>query len=169
MVGTVWSKSQWTDRRLIGSSLICYKKIDSRSSNITSLTLGFVAYISYTVHLKLEQKALVGIWKPFLKLRSRFYMTPQQEGKITFQLQENTVVADRLIEIWDSIKIVRYWEKLPKSKQPASKSFLKVQEAVNARLLLLNSNFSVLLAVSSSHFWQNTKPAGQCFLTCMTT
>ena len=59
-------------------------------------------------------------------------MIPQQEGKITFQLQEDAVVVDRLIEIWDSIiKIVRYWEKVPKSKQPASKSFLKVQEAVN--------------------------------------
>ena len=45
---------------------------------------------------------------------------------------EDTVVADRLIEIWGSIiKNVRHWEKLPKSTQPASKSFLKVQEAVN--------------------------------------
>ena len=34
---------------------------------------------------------------------------------------ENTVVADILIEIWDSIaKIVRYWERLPKSKQSSS-------------------------------------------------
>ena len=62
----------------------------------------------------------------------------------------DTVVADQLIEIWDSIiKIVRYWEKLPKSKQPASKSFLNVQEAVMTSLLLLNYTFSVLLVVSS--------------------
>ena len=48
------------------------------------------------------------------------------------QWVKDTVVVDRLIKIWDSIiKIVRYWEKLPKSKQPASKSFLKVQEAVS--------------------------------------
>ena len=34
---------------------------------------------------------------------------------------ENAVVADILIEIWDSIaKIVRYWERLPKSKQSSS-------------------------------------------------
>ena len=34
---------------------------------------------------------------------------------------ENTVVADILIEIWESIaKIVRYWGRLPKSKQPSS-------------------------------------------------
>ena len=45
---------------------------------------------------------------------------------------EDVVVADQLIEIWDGIiKVVRYWEKLPKNKQPASKSFLKVQEDVN--------------------------------------
>ena len=37
---------------------------------------------------------------------------------------EDTIVADWLIEIWDSIiKTVRHWEKLPKSKQPSSKSF----------------------------------------------
>ena len=44
--------------RLIGSSLIYYKKIESRRSNITSLTLGLVAYISYMVDLKLEQEDL---------------------------------------------------------------------------------------------------------------
>ena len=46
--------------RLTGSSLICYKKVESRRSNITSLTLGLVVFISYTVHLKLKQKVLVG-------------------------------------------------------------------------------------------------------------
>ena len=46
--------------RLTGSSLICYEKIESRRSNITSLTLGLIVYISYTVHLKLKQKVLVG-------------------------------------------------------------------------------------------------------------
>ena len=63
---------------------------------------------------------------------------------------EDRVVADWLIEIWDSIvKIVRYWEKLPESKQPASKNFLKVQEAVNDKFAvasrlppLKNHNFS---------------------------
>ena len=48
------------------------------------------------------------------------------------QCVEDSVVTDQLIEILDSIiKIVRYWGKLPKNEQPASKSFLKVQEAVN--------------------------------------
>ena len=55
---------------------------------------------------------------------------------------EDTVVADRLIEIWDStIKIVRYWEKLPKSKQSTSKSFLKVQEAVNDKFAVAKFQF----------------------------
>ena len=55
---------------------------------------------------------------------------------------EDTVVANRLIEIWDSIiKIVRYWKKLPKSKQPASKNFLKVQEAVNDKFAVSKFQF----------------------------
>ena len=42
---------------------------------------------------------------------------------------EDKPVADQLIEIWDNIvNIVRYWEKLPKSKQPSSKSFLEVSK-----------------------------------------
>ena len=33
---------------------------------------------------------------------------------------EERIVVDRLVQIWDSIiKIVCYWEKLPKSKQPS--------------------------------------------------
>ena len=55
---------------------------------------------------------------------------------------EDTVVADGLIEIWESrTKIVRYWERLPKSKQPSSKSFFKVQEAVNDKFIIAKFNF----------------------------
>ena len=55
---------------------------------------------------------------------------------------EDTVVADRLIEIRHSIiKIVRHWEKLAKSKQPASKSFLKIQEAVNDKFAVAKFRF----------------------------
>ena len=44
---------------------------------------------------------------------------------------EDSVVADRLIKIWENIiKVVKYFEKFPKSKQPSSKSFLYVQKAV---------------------------------------
>ena len=55
---------------------------------------------------------------------------------------ENTVVVVRLIEIWESItKIVRYWERLPKSKQPSSKNVFKVQEAVNDKFILAKFHF----------------------------
>ena len=55
---------------------------------------------------------------------------------------EDTVAADRVIGTWDSIiKIVRYWEKLPKSKQSTSKSFLKVQEAVNDKFAVAKFQF----------------------------
>ena len=44
---------------------------------------------------------------------------------------ENKRVCDRLIEIWDNIiKIVGFWSKLPKSKQPSSKSYVSVKENV---------------------------------------
>lgn len=37
---------------------------------------------------------------------------------------ENKVLSDNLIELWPSLKkIVWYWNKLPKSKQPKSKSY----------------------------------------------
>ena len=55
---------------------------------------------------------------------------------------EDIVVADRLIEIWESItKIVRYWDRLPKSKQLSLKSFFKVQEAVNDKFILAKFHF----------------------------
>ena len=81
------------------------------------------------VHLKLDQKALVGILKGvFMILHDTL-----ARREDTFKLQEKKdflcsfVQHDgwriqllqiiQLIEIWDSIiKIVRYWEKLPKSK-----------------------------------------------------
>ena len=45
---------------------------------------------------------------------------------------EDKIVADRLLDIWENIvKLVRYYEKLPKSKQPFSKSFVNVQKACN--------------------------------------
>ena len=43
---------------------------------------------------------------------------------------EDTVFAGRLIEIWESItKSVSYWERLLKSKQPSSKSFLDPRQS----------------------------------------
>ena len=47
------------------------------------------------------------------------------------RLIEDSVVADRLIKIWENIiKVVKYFEKFPKSKQPSPKRFLNVQKVV---------------------------------------
>ena len=50
---------------------------------------------------------------------------------------EDSDVAKRLISIWENIvKIIRFYEKMLKSKQPSSKSFLNVQQAVNDKLIV---------------------------------
>ena len=55
---------------------------------------------------------------------------------------EDDKVADRLLHIWPNmVKIVRFWEKLPKSKQPSSKSFLNVQTASNDVLTPVKLSF----------------------------
>ena len=55
---------------------------------------------------------------------------------------ESKSVADRAIEIWPNIcKLVEFWEKLPSSKRPKSKSFLNVQKAVKHKLTLLKLEF----------------------------
>ena len=55
---------------------------------------------------------------------------------------EDRKVADRLIDIWDNItKIVNWWKKLPKSKQPTCKSFSNVQAAVNDPLTVAEFQF----------------------------
>ena len=60
---------------------------------------------------------------------------------------ESKSVADHAIEIWPNIwKLVEFWEKLPPSKRPKSKSFFNVQEAVNDSLKLLKLNFFSFIA-----------------------
>ena len=54
---------------------------------------------------------------------------------------EDTVVADQLIEIWDSIiKIVRYWENYQKVSNQPPKAFLRSERLSMISLLLLNSH-----------------------------
>ena len=44
---------------------------------------------------------------------------------------ENKVVADRLLEIWTNMRsIIKFWNKLPKYKQPSCQSFDNVKKAV---------------------------------------
>ena len=55
---------------------------------------------------------------------------------------ENPEVADRLVKTWGNMtKIVRFWEKLPKSNQPLCKSVLSVQSAVNDKLAAAKLQF----------------------------
>ena len=55
---------------------------------------------------------------------------------------EDRPVADRLLEIWPEIvKVVNYWNSLPKSKQLKCKTFITVVNAVNDLLTPLKLSF----------------------------
>ena len=57
---------------------------------------------------------------------------PFLEICLSYRWVEKKQFADRLLPIWPNIKkIVKFWERLPKSKKPASKSCLNVVDAVN--------------------------------------
>ena len=80
---------------------------------------------------------------------------------------EDTVVADRLIEIWENItEIARYWKRLPKSNQLSSKSFFKVGKAVNDKFILAKFHFFSFLEVFLNHFLQSSKSDGQWYHLC---
>ena len=52
-----------------------------------------------------------------------------------FRWVEDKPVAERLVDLWPNVaKIVRYWESLPKSKRPSSKSYSNVLSAVTDNL-----------------------------------
>jgi len=75
---------------------------------------------------------------------------------------ESKPVADRAINIWPSIcKLVEFWEKLPPSKRPKSKSFLNVQKAVKDKLTLLKLEvFSYVASLLEPYLlaYQTDKP-----------
>ena len=55
---------------------------------------------------------------------------------------EDQQVGSRLKEVWLNItKIVGYWEKLPASKRPSSKSYLAVKKGVEDELLVARLSF----------------------------
>ena len=65
-------------------------------------------------------------------LSSNYFQNLTGLFSFSYRWVENKVVADRLIELWPSIeKIVRYWNKLSKSKQPRSKSYENVLQPVD--------------------------------------
>ena len=60
---------------------------------------------------------------------------------------EDKKVADRLLEIWPSIlKIGAFWEKLPKSRRPSSKSYLNLDAAVKDPFTPAKLNFFSFIA-----------------------
>ena len=59
-----------------------------------------------------------------------------------FRWVENKKVSDRLIEVWDNVKkMVAFWEGLPESKRPSSKSYLAVKDSVGNPLFLAKLQF----------------------------
>ena len=58
------------------------------------------------------------------------------------RLVENKKVPERLLEIWPHIsKVVPFWSRLPKSKQPKLRSFESVKEAVEHELATVKLSF----------------------------
>ena len=79
-----------------------------------------------------------------------------------FSWVENKEVADRMIEILDNlVKLLEFWERLPKSKRPKSKSYEKVKCALVDPLLIVKHNFFSYVAGMVEPFlkkFQTDKP-----------
>ena len=55
---------------------------------------------------------------------------------------ENKKACDRLIELWPNIEaMIKFWNKLPKSKQPSSKSYMEVKDRVDDKLITAKLSF----------------------------
>ena len=54
----------------------------------------------------------------------------------------NKIVSDRMIELLDDVKkIVPFWEKLPKSKCPNSKSYINEETSLDDPLVIAKLHF----------------------------
>ena len=72
--------------------------------------------------------------------------------------------AQHAIQIWDHVgKIVKYWSKLPKSKQPSTYCFSTIKDAVDDNRQWQNFISLFLLRLSCVHFWNHTKQTLQWF------
>ena len=77
---------------------------------------------------------------------------------------EDVPVAQRAIHIWDHVgKIVKYWSKLPKSKQPSAKCYSTIKDAVDDKLTVARFHSLLLLRLNCVHFWNHTKQTLQWF------
>ena len=55
---------------------------------------------------------------------------------------ENKVTAERLLSIWPNVTaMITFWEKLPKSKQPSSNSFVVIKDAMKDLFLPAKLHF----------------------------
>ena len=60
---------------------------------------------------------------------------------------ENKKACDRLIELWPNIEaMIKFWNKLPKSKQPSSKSYMAVKDRVNDKVITAKLSFFSFVA-----------------------
>ena len=75
---------------------------------------------------------------------------------------EDKIVADRLNDIWPNIvKIIKYWNSLPKSKQPKCKSFETLQKSITDDLIPAKLSFFSYIASLLQPFlkkYQSIKP-----------
>ena len=67
-----------------------------------------------------------------------------------------------LIDIWENIKkVYAFWESIPKSKRPSSKSYFNVQESLDDELIIAKLQFFVYVAGIVEPFltaFQSDKP-----------
>ena len=72
------------------------------------------------------------------------------------------MVADKLLEIWPNIvKVVKFWEKFPKSRRPGSKSNANLVSAVDDPLITAKLTFFSFIPKIFEPFlkkYQNDKP-----------
>ena len=60
---------------------------------------------------------------------------------------ENKKACDSLIELWPNIEaMIKFWNKLPKSKQPSSKSYMAIKNRVNEKLITAKLSFLSFVA-----------------------
>ena len=79
-----------------------------------------------------------------------------------FRWVESKRAATLLIDIWENIKkVYAFWESMPKSKRPSSKSYLYVQESLDDELIIAKLQFFVYVAGIVEPFltaFQSDKP-----------
>ena len=75
---------------------------------------------------------------------------------------ENKKACDRLIELWPNIEaMIKFWNKLPKSKQPSSKSYMAVKDRVDEKIITAKLSFFSIVASLAEPFlkkYQCDKP-----------